>query len=202
MEGLSPVMEPFCTVCGTPFTGGAGGGHPCHACMKDPPHFDSARASLVYAGLIKEAVHLFKYGHVRAVKEFLGGFIQETAIRWFGGSDVVAAVPLHYRRFRARGFNQSLFMAEYASLAVGARLSIDALARIRNTRPQVELGPAEREENVRGAFSVLSPREFEGASVLLVDDVYTTGATVKECSRVLKAAGANSVSVLTVARAV
>jgi ComF family protein len=194
------IKEPYCTVCGRPFTDGAGSSHPCSACMKARPPYDTARAPLIYDGAVKKAVQLYKYRHKRHLISCLGGFVSECAPAWFGGAEVVVAVPLHKVRLSQRGFNQSLLLARQAALSTGARLSIDGLIRLRHTRPQTELGPSEREANVRGAFAVSRPYEFRGKEVLLVDDVYTTGATVKECSRTLKAAGASSVRVLTVAR--
>jgi ComF family protein len=111
-------------------------------------------------------------------------------------------VPLHRRRLAKRGFNQSLFLAKYAAEGLSIPLSLDGLVRVRDTRPQVDLDPAEREENVKGAFAVERPEEFKDKRVLLLDDVYTTGATVRECAKVIKKAGADAVYVLTVARAV
>jgi len=201
--GSSPrVREPYCTICGLPFTDGAGTAHPCSVCIKSPPPYDMARAPMVYGGAVKKAVHLYKYRHKRSLIGLLGGYVAECSPAWFGGTEVVAAVPLHKLRLAERGFNQSLFLARQAALSTGAMLSVDGLVRLRHTRPQMDLGPSERELNVRGAFCVSRPEEFRGRSVLLVDDVYTTGATVKECCRVLKAAGARSVSVLTVARTI
>jgi ComF family protein len=195
------IADPLCTVCGRPYPSGSGGDHPCGACMGNRPAFDMARAPLAYEGVVREAIHLYKYRELRALKGYLGGFIEYGARRWFSGATVAAAVPLHPRRLRKRGFNQSLFLAKAASDALGIRLSVRSLERVRYTRPQVELSASERAENVRGAFAAAGSG-FAGESVLLVDDVYTTGATVNECARVLKKAGAVSVYVLTVARVV
>ena len=195
------IPDPLCTVCGRPYPDGTGGDHPCGACMGERPAFDMARAPLAFEGVVREAIHLYKYRELRALKGYLGGFAEYGSRRWFRGATVAAAVPLHPRRLKARGFNQSLFLAKAASDALGIRLSVGSLARVRHTRPQVTLSPAEREQNVLGAFAV-TDGTFAGESVLLVDDVYTTGATVNECARVLKKAGAASVFVLTVARVV
>ena len=159
-----------------------------------------ARAQAIYKGIVKEAIHLYKYRPVRSLKGYLGNFIEVGSKKWFSDADLVVAVPLHKMRLRQRGFNQSLFLAQRASRTLGIGLSVDGLARVKNTRPQVDLDRGEREANVRGAFKAVKPWEFEGRNVMLVDDVYTTGATVKECAKVLKAAGADKVSVLTVAR--
>ncbi|MBI5696552.1 MAG: ComF family protein, partial [Nitrospirae bacterium] len=198
---VRPYDGPRCGVCGRHFPDGSGSGHTCYDCTKKPPVFEAARAKLAYDGPVREAIRLYKYGRIRKLRSYLGGFMEDGARDWFPDSDVVCAVPLHRRRLRDRGFNQSLFLAESAALAVGARLSLDGLARVRYTAPQVGMGHAERLANVKGAFEVARPGEFAGARVLLVDDVYTTGATVNECARVLMKAGAASVRVLTVARA-
>jgi ComF family protein len=109
-------------------------------------------------------------------------------------------VPLHRTRLRSRGFNQALLLAYGISERFGVPLCYDNLARIRPTRPQVELTVRERAENVRGAFGLQRPGEVAERKVLLIDDVFTTGATMNECARVLKDAGAASVTVLTLAR--
>jgi ComF family protein len=202
LADVKRVGQPQCSICGRPFPDGSGRDHPCRECMEKRPPFDMARAPLVYKGTVKEAVHLYKYRPVRSLKGYLGDFIEEGAKKWFPDATVAAAVPLHKRRLRHRGFNQSLFLAGRASEVLGIKLSVDGLVRIRHTRPQVDLSPKDREENVRGAFLVRSPGEFSGERVLLVDDVYTTGATVKECAKVLRKAGAEAVYVLTVARVV
>jgi len=194
------LSSPFCTACGRPFLSRATSDHLCHECMKKRPSYDMARAQAIYKGVVKEAIHLYKYRPVRSLKGYLGDFIEEGSQKWFPDANLAVAVPLHKMRLRQRGFNQSLFLAQRASRALGIGLSVDGLARVKNTRPQVDLDRGEREANVRGAFKVVKPEEFKGRNVLLVDDVYTTGATVKECAKVLRSAGADKVCVLTVAR--
>jgi ComF family protein len=199
---LSPVKSPFCTVCGMPFPDGAGSDHPCSDCLSHRTYYHSARSAAVYKGMLKDAVHLYKYRGIQAMHKFLGPLVADAAKEFFPDAHVAAAVPLHRRRLAKRGFNQSLFLAKHAAEGLSIPLSLDGLVRVRYTRPQVDLGPAEREENVKGAFAVDRPEEFKEKRVLLLDDVYTTGATVRECAKVLKKAGAERVYVLTVARAV
>jgi ComF family protein len=115
--------------------------------------------------------------------------------------DMLAPVPLHKKRLRQRGFNQALLLAAAIGQRFGIPLSCDNLVRVRYTRPQVELSAGERAANVAGAFALRRPAEAAGKSILLIDDVFTTGATLNECSRVLKEAGAASVTALTLARA-
>jgi len=202
VDAVSGIKGTLCSICGVPFDGGTGDDHPCSDCIRKRPPYDMARAAVIYEGAVKEAIHLYKYRPMKSLGGWLGSLAAGCAARFFSDVDVAVAVPLHKVRLAHRGFNQSLFIARAAAEPLGAELSIDGLARTRHTRPQVDLSPRERAQNVRGAFSVVRQDEFAGRRVMLVDDVYTTGETVKECSRVLKAAGAVSVSVLTVARAV
>jgi ComF family protein len=119
-------------------------------------------------------------------------------------ADMVVPVPLHWRRFFSRRFNQSAELARAVASLTGKRFEPSAVRRVKVTRQQVGLGQREREDNVRGAFRVPSEAEIHvtGRHVLLVDDVYTTGATVSAVTRALKKAGAASVDVLTFARVI
>jgi ComF family protein len=112
-------------------------------------------------------------------------------------ADLLVPVPLHPRRLKERGFNQALLLAKAFPDKPLAR---EVLIRVRHTMPQSGLNPKERRENVKRAFTAPRPEEIKGKSVLLIDDVYTTGATVRECARILRQAGALEVAVLTVAR--
>jgi ComF family protein len=199
---ISPIKSPFCTVCGMPFPDGSGPDHPCSDCLSHETYYHSARSAAEYKGTLKAAVHLYKYRGIQAMHKFLGPLAADAAMEYFPDAHVAAAVPLHRRRLAKRGFNQSLFLAKHAAEGLSIPLSLDGLVRTRYTRPQVDLDPAEREENVKGAFAVEKPEEFRDKRVLLLDDVYTTGATVRECAKVLVDAGAEAVYVLTVARAV
>jgi len=202
MDEAVPVGERSCTICGRPYRDGSGGGHPCWRCMETRPPYEYAKAPCVFGGAVREAVHLLKFGKVRAMSGVLSGLSAGRLAGWFGDVTLCAAVPLHKNRLRGRGFNQSLLLARDAAMELDVRLSIDGLVRARDTKPQVDIPAKERAANVKGAFYAARPGEFAGESVLLVDDVYTTGATVKECAVVLKKAGAKAVYVLTAARAV
>jgi len=200
LAGIKRIEEPHCTICGRPFEGGAGQSHPCAACVRRRPVFDSAYAPLAFEGPVAEAVHLFKYRGMRGLADMLSSYVAEGVRDRFGEVSSVVPVPLHRRRLAFRGFNQSLTLAAVAAGELGARLMPDGLVRIKYTRPQVQLKPKERRENVKGAFAPSA--DFGGETVLLVDDVYTTGATVRECATVLRRAGAKAVHVMTLARAV
>jgi ComF family protein len=155
----------------------------------------------VYENAMAEAIHLFKYSKKVNWSKPLGRLLC-TRVSDFGKLDAILPVPLHSKRLRQREFNQSLLLARVVSLASGIPLQANNLRRVRWTQPQIELNGDERRKNVRGVFKVIRPDQVQDRSILLIDDVYTTGATVNECARVLKKAGAQTVNVLTVARMV
>jgi ComF family protein len=158
-----------------------------------------------YDGGLRELIHLLKYGRVRPAAGVLGRMLAEV-LRGFGSefrSAVVVPVPLHSSKARQRGFNQAEEIARAALKNLncsGLRLSTGVLDRKRATESQTGLTDHQRQQNVRGAFVVGSSDEIADEDVVLVDDVFTTGATVTECARVLRRAGAGRVFVATVAR--
>lgn len=192
------------------------GGPPCADCsaslcrLKTPAHIPNIPASVLsccvscfaHEGRIKDALHGFKY---KERLDLAGYFATELfAISFAVGTfDAILPVPLFPARLKARGFNQSSMLAKGLGKLAAAPVDIDSLVRIRDVPPQVGLSREERVANVRGAFSVRAGREVRvaGKNLILVDDVMTTGATLAECARGLIAAGASSVSALTVARA-
>jgi competence protein ComFC len=113
--------------------------------------------------------------------------------------DVVLPVPLYKKRLREREFNQSALIAKYSAERLGSILVLDSLVKIRDTKPQVGLSSNERRKNMKNAFRIQNREAVEGRDILLIDDVSTTGATIRECSRVLKKAGADNIHVLTLA---
>ncbi len=201
---FSLVQGPVCPCCGKPFESPEtllhSPEHLCLACRRLPPQFDQALSVGYFEGALREAIHQFKYRPCRSLGSPLGTWMAGH-IRTVDQIDLLIPIPLHKIRLRKRGFNQSLLLAHHVSGALNLRLSYDNLARTRPTRPQVELSGQDRIRNVRGAFAVTRPEEICGKSVLLVDDVFTTGATMNECATVLKNAGALRVTALTLARA-
>lgn len=157
--------------------------------------------SVAYAeGVLREAIHLFKYKGARVLGE---SFSQMLYAYWQMQSfvvDVLVPVPLHSRRHRERGYNQSAILAEQLGRLAGVSCDTATLQRIRYTQPQVGLDAQRRRENVAGAFACADD-SFAGKRVLLIDDVFTTGSTLRACGEALKASGARSVSALTLARA-
>jgi ComF family protein len=202
---LAPLIGPACPRCGSPFPSpeslSASPDHECGSCRNDPPVFDQAVAAGLFEGQLREAIHRYKYGPLRALGRPLAGWMCGR-IGLSGRIDAVMPVPLHRSRLRQRGFNQALLLARGVSERFGLALRYDELLRVRPTRPQVELAGRERSANVQGAFALRDPGVVTGLHILLVDDVLTTGATMNECSRVLKDAGAAAVTALTLARTV
>jgi len=194
---IVPIGEPCCRQCGAPFDPQARGLDHCAACRDEPPAFDAARAAGVYDGVLRRVIHRFKYDGVQALAAPLAGMMAETIIRPFD-IDLLIPVPLHPARFRMRGFNQSYLLADALGQQWRLPVAADLLARVQNTTPQMQLPFDERKKNIRGAFAVTG--EVTGRAIGLLDDVYTTGSTLGECSRMLKRAGAARVLVLSVAR--
>lgn len=192
------ISRPFCSVCGAPFRDPANREDRCLECIKQPPPFHRARAAAFYEGRVLDAIHRLKYQRQLIYARFLGQLLANSpAGELAAGADLLVPVPLHSRRLRTRGFNQALLLARtFAKVP----LAPEALVRRRATQPQLRLSPEERQANVRGAFWVPDPAAVAGKTVVLIDDVYTTGATAQECARVLLQAGAGRVEVLTVAR--
>lgn len=201
-----PVQSPICPVCGVPFPA-PGTDHACSACRQAPPRFDQARACAVYRDAVAPesplaaALHRYKYLRDVTLAPGLGGFLADRCPMVID-HDLLLPVPLHIQRLRWRGFNQALLLAKPLARRYGIDLNPFLLSRTRPTRPQVGLSDRERRDNIAGAFAVRRPDAIDGRIVLLVDDVYTTGATVDECARTLRRAGARRVDVLTLARAV
>jgi ComF family protein len=201
-ELMPAIVAPLCTVCGIPFTG-AGSDHLCGMCSTSLPRFDAARAALAYEGASRDLIHAFKYRNKTHLRrplalltiETLSGFLQ------LRQPDLIIPVPLHRKKLSSRGFNQAVLLGEILSQRLKLPLDRHNLRRIRWTEPQVNLAAGDRRANVKGAFSIHEKAVVKGRRVLLVDDVLTTGSTADECGKVLKAAGADDVTVITIARA-
>lgn len=172
----------------------------CERCSVDPPPWDKAWAPFEHDGAIARAVHRYKYEDRADLSRPLGLLLLETARPVFDAMEgALVPLPLHAARFRQRRFDQAAQLASVLGTSSGRALRLDWLVRVRDTRRQVGLSEAQREANVRGAFRA-SP-EVQGQSIVLVDDVLTSGATAREAARALRRAGALHVSVLTLARA-
>jgi ComF family protein len=183
----------------------------CVECTRETPLYTRAVSYGVYQGNLRELIHLLKYKHVQPAVKLLGAWVAEAAAPLFDGDTgtvVVIPVPLHSSKFRERGFNQAEVTARAAMRKLSRLcptrfdLNFRALMRKRRTDSQVGMTREQRRANLRGAFVVTNKEAVNGRRVLLIDDVFTTGATVAECSRVLLSAGASEVLVATTARTV
>lgn len=207
---MPPITGLVCAICGerlaSPYTVSQGVAR-CGACQHLEPMFAKAVAYGSYQGGLRELIHLLKYEQVRPAASVLGRMLGEAAARLPlpEQSPLVIPVPLHAAKQRQRGFNQSELIARAALKspalsALGLQVCSSTLERVRATESQTGLTRPQRRENIRGAFCVKDAATVAGRTILLVDDVFTTGTTVSECARVLRRAGAAQVWVVTVAR--
>ncbi len=206
---LQPISAPFCAICGTPFDVGAQSADVCTECRANryhaSPPFRASRSLYVFEGAIRHAVHRLKYENktalARPLAALMHDYLRQSSTRFVPVEELthIVAVPLHARRQRSRGYNQSELLARELSQLVDVPFA-QLLVRTRWTTPQVELSRSGRAENVKGAFALKENISLKGATILLIDDVYTTGATMGECARVLKNGGAQNVYALTLAR--
>lgn len=177
-------------------------GHLCGRCLRGGFSFGAARSVVIYEGKIRDMIHEFKYRGRLGLEGFLGSLMIEHFPYPCGVFDIVVPVPMHISKLREREYNQSAVLAYGLARGIGVRCDLRAFRKIRDTRPQIEFkNEEERRRNVRGAFSVASPGSFRDKSILLVDDVFTTGSTSDECARVILKSGAAGVSVFTLSRA-
>jgi ComF family protein len=194
-------VPPWCARCGLPFAYPMGEGAVCAACARDRPSWDRARAAMRYDKHSRRLVIALKHGDKTHTAGAFGHWMLRAGGEVLDGADLLVPVPLHWTRLFQRRFNQAALLAQAVHAAGGPAVAADWLVRRRHTPSQGHLGPLARERNVRGAFAMKTGCSVKGRRVVIVDDVMTTGATVAECARVLRRAGAQSVGVLTLARA-
>ncbi len=202
--GLRPISAPMCPVLGVPFESDPGADARSAEALADPPPFERARAAVAYGEVAGALVSRFKYGDRVELSQFCARLMAVAGQEFWAERPLLVPVPLHASRLRFRRYNQSMLLARELARLTGLTADAHLVRRDRKTRQQVGLSGDGRLRNVQGAFS-LHPRALErlkGRSVVLVDDVYTTGATVKAVTRALKRGGVERVNVLTFARVV
>ena len=193
---LPRIEPPLCPRCGKPQTGE----QLCAGCLEWSAAIDGIRSPFRFEGAVREAVHQLKYRNLRALAPLLAGLLNDYLKTNPVSGEVLVPVPLHRRRLRERGYNQSHLLAEGLSRLCDMPVVADCLVRQKNNPPQARTSTVEeRRDNVIGVFDYRND-QLRGKEVLLIDDVATSGATLDACAAVLKTSGAVSVWALTFAR--
>ena len=202
------VIPPYCSRCSKPFPSSAvlGGSSSllCGECRTEPGLYKRLLVPTLYEGVMKEAIHLLKYerkeGIFLEIKKILARFLEQNVLP-FSELDVIIPIPLHRKKLKQRGFNQAYLLAHFISRFLKVKLVDRSLLRIRETRPQTKLSKQERAANLKDAFQLRNGKSFRGKTILLVDDVYTTGATLREAARLFRTFETREIYVFTLARA-
>ena len=201
LSGVRFIEPPLCLKCGIPFASDKEESHLCGRCLQGMAFYGVARAVCTFSGSIRQVIHAFKYeGKTRLAKTLVALMEEGPLPLNVSRYDRLVPVPLHRNRLRKRGYNQALLLARELNRRSRVPIDLRLLRRTKDSPPQIELTGSRREENVKGAFSLEG--EPRGNTFLLIDDVFTTGATANECARVLIKGSAKRVDILTIARAV
>lgn len=201
-KGLQFITKPYCPVMGIPFVCDMGDGFFSGEALKSSLPFSRVRSAIVHKGIAQALIARLKYGDHIELASFMANWMISAGCEIIDDCDVIISVPLHFRRFLKRRYNQSAELARYIARAKKKNFKPGWLVRRLHTRPQVSLSSRERKLNVLNAFEVPHKvkKYLEGRSVLLIDDVFTTGATATAAAATLKRAGARRVDVLTFSR--
>jgi len=193
---MSRILPPLCQRCGRPESSGA---H-CAECWGRKSSLDAVRSVFIFDGIVRQAIHELKYRNVRAVSACLAAFMTAYYLENGLDGDVLVPVPLHDKRLRERGYNQSQLLAAELSRSISVTVNPALVKRVRNTAPQARsAGVSERRANMQNTF-ICASGEAAGRDVVIIDDVCTSGATLESCASALRAAGASHVLGFTLAR--
>ena len=197
------IEPPFCDRCGLPFEGDITGSFECTNCREMELHFEAARSAVAARGPVLEAIHRYKYEGQLWFEDFLGDLLVRGARNWFAAErcDALLPVPLFPVKQRERGFNQAERLARRLGSAVNVPVQTRLLKRVLPTPSQTRLSRVQRADNMRYAFAIRKSASLKGVRLVLIDDVFTTGATTSACAKLLLGAGAARVVVWSVARA-
>lgn len=210
ISGFIPVISPICPTCGVMFKSREDEDHICGDCMTSVKYFQMARSVGIYDHVLMSIIHQLKYNGKIQLAKPLGKLLFAAFVHFWetGSIDVILPVPLHHGRFRKRGFNQAyLLIKDWPQLSRADQgessvwqIEKEVLKRVQSTPAQTGLNRRQRLINIKQAFGVNDGSSIQDKAVLLVDDVYTTGATATECAKILLKNGAACVDVLTLAR--
>lgn len=192
-------LQGGCVRCGLPLKGTDA--ETCAACLTRPPRLDRIRAAVGYDEISRSIALRLKYGRKTALARTMSRYMRPL-IGELPPNALLVPVPLHRRRLWSRGFNQSAIVARELSRRTGVPVALDALKRTRATPPLKGMGMRQRRRTVAGAFQANASAEIGGRTIILIDDVLTTGSTANACARVLKRAGAERVDLISWARVI
>lgn len=209
-NGVSFIDPPYCKTCGMKFKSGQGQNHLCGTCIKKPLNLARVRASAEYKGILKDAVQLLKYDSRISLAKVFEKMLFKSFVRHFGRVeiDLIIPVPLHIKRLKERGFNQAYLMIrnfpgmlkKHTGKSAQWKIDFNSLIRVKQTQPQTGLDIDQRKKNLANAFRVQCENRIDNKNILLIDDVFTTGATCNEAAGILLQHGAKKVSALVLAR--
>jgi len=193
---LSRLLPPICQRCGRPESSGMY----CRGCWGTHNHIHEIRSVFVFEGIIRTAVHEFKYRNLRSIAASLSKYMADYFVEHELAADVLLPVPMHAGRLKKRGYNQSELLAGQISATISVPVRGDLIKRVRDNKPQARTSCVEeRWSNMRDAFTCVS-NEVSGKDIIIIDDVCTSGATLEACAVALKSKGANKISGFTLAR--
>lgn len=201
---VKPVGNLYCLRCGKPLADGGAHCYHCRGSKGSKYKCQVIRSAVVFGPQVRELIHAFKYADQPYLADYLAGWMNEQWEQYapLAEAQVLFPVPLHRKKYKQRGYNQSELLARSLAGLRGLPLDSSSLVRLRNTPSQTKFGREGRLQNMSGAFSCVNPQVVKGKTILLIDDVATTGATLEGCAQALKEAGAKKVMAYTLAREV